>query len=143
VPGDRSAFLTALGSVRDPQQVSDVLEYVLTGPLRPQEVFQLPDALANYAPNRDAIYRWLQTRYPEILTRIPAHMMTRVMPMLRGCAPERLASAQQFFADPSHTFPAAGAVVARVGDSVADCVRLHDRDAERFERYLRSESANP
>jgi hypothetical protein len=143
VPAERSLMLTALGNVRDPGLVEQALEYALSGPLRPQEVYQLPEALATYPPNREAIYHWWTGHFSEVLTRIPGHMMTRMMPALRGCAPERIDAARQFFSDPAHTFPAARFAVARVGDAVGDCVRLHDRDENRFEHYLEHSTASP
>ncbi|MEO5618114.1 MAG: M1 family aminopeptidase, partial [Candidatus Eisenbacteria bacterium] len=98
---ERAQYLTALGHFRDPVVLEEILDYVLSGPLRPQEVVQLPVTLAESPANREQIYGWMETHYDGILKHVPAHMVSRLMPpIVRGCAPERFARAKAFFADP-------------------------------------------
>ena len=142
-PGDRQQYLDALGSFRDTAVLDELLDYTLSGPLRPQEVMQLPTRLAEWPGSRDRLYRWLSQRYDQVLQHIPGHMMSRFMPIVRGCAPERFAEARTFFTDPAHTFPGARLVLERSGDGVDDCVRLAHRDGTRFAQYLRTAGGSP
>ncbi len=143
IPTERAQYLTALGNFRDPAVVKQLLDYTLKGPLRPQEVITLPTTLAEWPDSRDGIYRWMTTHYAEILKHIPSHMVSRMMPIVRGCSEERLKSARTFFADAQHTFPGASFVLARTGDAVDDCTRTANRDAGRFSDYLKSVASRP
>jgi len=140
---DRTRYLTALGNFRDPAAVEELLEYALAGKLRPQEVVMLPAELAKSPANRALLQNWLEQRYDGILGHVPPHMVSRLMPIVRGCDPEAIARARRFFADPSHPFPGAGFVLDRTADAVADCVRMSRRDGARFAEYLRRNAGAP
>jgi alanyl aminopeptidase len=143
IPTDRAQYLTAMSSVRDPSLVDQELKYVLTGPLRPQEVITLPEGLAAWPPSRDRIYRWMTSNYDSVVTRIPRHMVTRMVPVIRGCSDERVQSAKDFFAVPAHSFPGSNFALSRISDATDDCVRLSQRDGARFGAYLKSMAGRP
>jgi hypothetical protein len=89
------------------------------------------------------IQKWMEANFDRILQRIPPHMVSRMMPIVGGCEPERVERARRFFADSSHTFPGAGFVLDRTADAVADCARMAERDRPSFARYLRSAAGRP
>ena len=103
----------------------------------------LPTTLADWAPQRDLVYRWMKSRYPELVKHVPSHMMVRMMPVVRGCSESRVADAKQFFGDPAHTFPGASFVMARTEDAVEDCARNADRNRARFADWLKSVASRP
>jgi len=143
IPTDRAQYLTAMSSVREPSLVDQELKYVLTGPLRPQEVITLPEGLSAWPPSRDRIYRWMSSNYDSVVTRIPRHMVTRLVPVIRGCSSERVQSAEQFFAEPAHSFPGEKFTLSRIADGTDDCVRMSQRDGARFGAYLKSVAGRP
>ncbi len=143
VATERNQFLTALGSFRDPAAVKDVLDHALGGALRPQEVVGLPLELGRWPGNRENVQGWLEARYAEILQHIPAHMVSRILPALRGCDPARIERARRFFADPAHPFPGGDLVLDRAADAVEDCVRLARRDGPRFAEFLKRAAGSP
>ena len=143
VPADRAQYLVALGNFRDPAIAKQLLDWTLTGPLRPQEVLTLPATLAEWPEQRDLIYRWMKSKYPELVKRVPSHMFVRMMPIVRGCSESRMADAKKYFADSAHTFPGAGFVMARTEDAVEDCTRNADKNRGRFADYLKSVASRP
>jgi alanyl aminopeptidase len=92
-PENRSRFLEALGWFRDPALVERALAYVLTGPLRPQELFVIPGSIGTSPRYEGRPWEWLQANYTSFVARIPA-MYSVYMPYLAsGCSTERLEQA--------------------------------------------------
>jgi alanyl aminopeptidase len=143
IASERGRYFSALGSFRDPAVVQSLLDYALRSKLVPQEVYTLPSELARYPANRGMLQDWMETNYGRILQHIPPHMVARMMPIVRGCEPERVERARAFFADSSHTFQGASFVMDRTADAVAECARMAERDRARFGVYLRSAAGRP
>jgi alanyl aminopeptidase len=152
VPIERTLYLAGLGSFRDPQLRAAALDYALKGPLRPQEVLQVPQAMAVNAMGAewrgasvypDAVFDWTLKRHAEIATRLPPNFLVRVMSLSQGCGDDRLAAARAFYSEPTHHILGGERAMERMTDATKDCISLRDREARRVAEYLRSVTARP
>ena len=154
VPGDRALYLVGLGSFRAPAQRASALEYALHGPLRPQETQVIPAAMSETgltAPaNRggggvfsDEMAKWTLDHWDELVAKIPPNFAARYLRTAGGCSKEREAQVRQFFADPKRDRPGIRATLRRMADAMEECSSLHDREAERVERWLETRAAAP
>ena len=73
-----------------------------------------------------------------MMERLPPAFASFMPFFASGCSAERLAEAREFFAQPEHRGPATDKQLAQVGEQVADCVRLREREGEAVARYLRA-----
>ncbi len=138
VPAVRKRFLAALGNFRDPALVARALEYVFKGPLRPQETMSIPRSHGAIPSERGKTYEWMTAHYDEIAARIPPDFMVFMPYFAAGCSEERVGAAKTFFAEPKHSPPGTSSELARVVESVGDCVDLDAREGESVRRYITS-----
>ncbi|MFQ5499371.1 MAG: M1 family metallopeptidase [Candidatus Zixiibacteriota bacterium] len=136
-PTERSRYLRVLGAFRDSSLVADALEYIFSGPLRPQEVFSIPGGIARASDEQtDMIFHWMTEHYDEITGRIPPPFAAFLPFFASGCSAQRLALAKEFFAMPEHNKPGTEARLAKVIDQVTDCASLREREGETVAAYL-------
>ena len=140
IPAQRARYLRALGAFRDPALVEAALAYVLDGPLRPQEVFAIPMAMASGPPAQgERLYRWMTENYTRLAARLPPPIAAAALPYFAaGCSAERLAAARSFFAEPAHNLTGTDVGLAKVGEMVESCVALRDREGAAVAAYLQS-----
>ena len=140
VPAERSRYLSALGAFRDPALAEEALSYALKGPLRPQEAFAIPSAVASASPaQEDRVYRWMTENYASLTARLPQSVAATYMPYFAsGCSAERLAAARTFFADPARNLPGTEVELTKVGEVVKGCVELREREGRAVSTYLQS-----
>ncbi len=138
LPADRERYLGALGEFRDPALADAALDYVFRGSLRPQELFEIPLAQGPRFERRQRVFEWTLEHYGDFAARIPAMFLAFMPRTASGCSLERLAVAQTFFADPAHQAPGWETEMAKVAESVRDCVRLREREGAAVVRYLQS-----
>jgi alanyl aminopeptidase len=154
LPSDRSLYLTGLGSFRDPALCTQALDYALKGPLRPQETQVIPSAmslngLSANARNGggseypDEVMKWAFEHWDELVGKMPPNFAARNLRMTGGCSEERQAQIKQFFSDPKRNVPAIQASLRRMSDAMQECSSLHEREAERVERWLNSRVTSP
>jgi alanyl aminopeptidase len=136
VPADRDRYLAALGNFRDPTLRRRALEYNLTGPLRPQEYFTIPEAIGGTPKQRDEAWAWWERHYDEVVARMPPEYAMFIPAGARGCSAPRLKSAETFFADPRHQKPGTMNTLAKVSESTHDCIGLKDREGAAVDRVL-------
>lgn len=136
VPADRRRFLSTLGRFRDDALRDDALRYTLEGPLRPNEIFAIPSGVMSQPSNRDYMFEWFMDHYDDFAKRLPAMFMGFMPFVASGCSAERLAAAQEFFAQPAHQAPGTNEQLAKVGDQVNDCVGLREREGAAVAAYL-------
>jgi len=136
-PAERDDYLLALGSFRDPALQEEALRYAMEGPLRPQEVFDIPTTIAQASEaESERIFQWCLDHYDVLGERLPP-MYRSYLPMIAGgCSLTRLERAKVFFTDPARATPTVESRLARVSDSVNDCVSLRQRDGDKVARYL-------
>ncbi len=145
-PSDRARFLEALGEFDDPALIDAALKYALAGPLRAQEVAQLPAAVAREPAHRQRVWEWVRGNYRAIVGRIPGFYASGLVRFAGGCSPERMRQGREFFADPAHTVPGTDDELRKVTDQVADCAGLRDREAQSVAAFfsrLRTASTTP
>jgi aminopeptidase N len=135
-PAIRSQFLNALGAFRIPELRAAALDYALSGPLRPNEIFTVTRAAGNDEPGREQAYRWMTEHYDAITGRIPKEFATFLPFFASGCSEERLQNARTFFADPRHQAPGQEVQLSEVTDQVEDCLRLREREGNAMASYL-------
>ncbi|HEX4823814.1 MAG TPA: M1 family metallopeptidase [Candidatus Polarisedimenticolaceae bacterium] len=127
IPAERSLFLSALGNFRAPALVDRALAYSLTGPLRPQETTRIARTMGGVPTSRGAAWTWMTTHYDELAAKIPSDYMIYMPYYAAGCSEERVAAARTFFSDPKHAPSGTATELARVVESVDECVALDRR----------------
>jgi alanyl aminopeptidase len=141
VPTERSRFLSALGSFRDPVIVERALAYSLEGPLRSHEVLAIPWALRDTEPGRDRAFDWMVDHYDELAERLSPRRLAGLPSFGSGCSVERLDRMIEFFEDSARRVPGTERRIERVEDEVADCRRLREAEGPAVAAYLRSFAA--
>lgn len=137
IPQQRSLFLSALGNFRDPVLVDEALNYSLTGPLRPNELFYIPFNVGDNADYEDKVFAWQMANYETISSKLPPMFMSFMPYMAGGCSRERLAKAQEFFTEPTRNVAGMEETLAKVSDQVNDCAGLRDREGAKVAEYLK------
>ena len=137
-PQDRARYLSALGAFRDPAVATEALKYALNGKLRPQEIFQVTQALGDTSQGRDRLYSFITDNYATIVSRMPPQFASFMPFVASGCERERLDAATKFFSDPQHIVQGTSTTMARVTDQVMDCVGLRQREGAAVTAWLSS-----
>ncbi|MCZ6766434.1 MAG: M1 family aminopeptidase, partial [bacterium] len=136
VPAERTRYLGAMASFHDPDLQKDVLNYALTGSVRPNEMFTVVRRVNNTTSGREVVFEWLLERYDDIAARMPGEFAAYMPYMASGCSEERLAAASAFFAEPKHQVKGTQNNMAKVVDSITDCVNLREREGETVSQFL-------
>jgi alanyl aminopeptidase len=136
IPADRQRYLSAMGNFRNPRMIDAALKYSLEGPLRPNEIFTMPRRMMQTPASRDPVFNWFMAKYENIAMRIPPVYLSYMPYMAGGCSAERLAVAEEFFAEPNHQVNGTQVQLAKTGDQVRDCVALRDREGANVAAYL-------
>ena len=137
LPVERAHYLDALGRFTEVQAVAAALEYVLKGPLRPQEYLEMPFALAEKTPgNRDRVFSWMEEHYAAIAGHIAPEDAAYLPWLADGASPVRLEAAQQFFADPARTPPGTAKEMEKVAEQVHQRLQLRAREGRAVATYL-------
>ena len=137
-PEVRDLFLSTLGEFRDPALVERALDYVLTGPLRPQELFTIPQDVAGDPALVPLVFDWGLAHYDALAAKLPPDFRAFLPYIAGGCSLERLERAQAFFAQPEHAPPGTAQSMARVSEAVRDCVALREREGAAVAAWVRA-----
>ncbi len=135
-PTDRSRFLDAMGWFRDPKLVDQALDYILTGPLRPQELFTIPQGIGQSIQYEGRPWAWVMGHYDAIVSRLPEMFRVYMPYFAAGCSSERLDEARAYFEDPKHQTPGWDREFAKMAEGVTDCVSLREREGAAVAAYL-------
>jgi alanyl aminopeptidase len=136
IPSERSRYLTALGKFRNGGLVDRALDYALTGPLRPHEIFTIPRALTEDQTLRERGWVWLRTSYRTIVRKIPPFYMPALPSFADCCRKDWVEQVKEFFNYPETNYPGTHEELAKVIDSVNDCTGLKEREELSVTRYL-------
>jgi aminopeptidase N len=142
-PTDRRIFLDALASFRDPALIDRALEYVFTGPLRPQEAMSIPRELNRNPAARGKVWAWMTSHYDVIRGHIPQDFIIFLPYFAYGCSLDRLDAATAFFSTPEHDAPGTSRELAKVSESVRDCARLAGREGPAVRAYVAGHGEGP
>ena len=143
VPAERSRYLSALGKFDDPKIQEAVLAYALTDKVRPTEMFQVVAGLFDSESGRERTYAWMVREYDRLTGRMPSEFVAYLPYMVTGCSEQRLDAARKFFAMPSHNVDGTDANLAKVGDTISDCMNLREREGSAVADYLRTAASAP
>ena len=138
VPSARSNYLLALGAFEDPAIREQALRYVLEGPLRPNEIFDIPGEIFNTKDGSDLVYDWLVSNYEAVAARLPPVYLPFLPGFGGGCDLDRLSRAKAFFSRPEIKVEGMDRQMDKTEASVLDCVSLRKREGARVEQYLRN-----
>ena len=138
IPRERSRYLYLLGGFRDTVLARRALDYVFEGPLRPQEILSIPQAVWSATGDGARVFDWLMTNYDTIIDRIPPPYHAYLPYFAGGCSTERFDQAKKFFSDPEFHKQGMETALSRVGDQVSDCVELRERESQSVRDYLQS-----
>ena len=136
VPADRERFLTALGYFRSPELVEEALRFAITGPLRPQEMFEIPEGIGTAVAEEGRPYRFMTENYDAIRAKMPPMFVIFLTHLANGCSEERARDAGVFFSDPPHSVPGTDKELAKVAEGVKDCAALRSREGGAVASYL-------
>ena len=123
--GERGRFLFALGRFGDPQLAERALGYVVSGPLRPQELRTTAMAMATDEAGRERVFGWVRASWSALAQRLPPDRVPSMTRYAGGCSPERLRRATVLRRAERRT----PAIVAswRAAPTSAECVALRQR----------------
>jgi len=136
VPADRERFLSALGYFRAPDLMEEALRYAAAGPLRPQEMFEIPEGVRTAVTQEGRPYRFVTENFDAIKAKLPPMYLVFMPRLAGGCSEERVKSATAFFAEPSHTAPGIEKEIAKLAEAVKDCAALRSREGGAVAAYL-------
>jgi len=136
-PEERWDYLQALGSFRALKIVDLVLQYVLEGPLQPNEIGLLLYSSASYHRLSDYVFDWMTVHYNTLVAKMSFSDAYYFLPRLAGgCSTERLKKAQLFFSDPGRRSPEAEMELRKVADKVLRCAEIRERVGPTVAAYL-------
>jgi alanyl aminopeptidase len=136
IPSERMRFLGALGNFRNGALVVRALDYALSGPLRPQEIFTIPRELADDEELKERIWNWLKHNHWVIVQRIPPFYLANLPHFAECCNDQRIADAQSFFSPRQRNPPGTQEELAKVRDSIHDCAGLREREGQVVVRLM-------
>jgi alanyl aminopeptidase len=143
VPAERSRYLSALGKFDDPKLQDAVLDYALTDKVRPTEMFQVVSGMFDTEAGRDKLYAWITKNYDRLAGRMPPEFVAYMPYFVTGCSEQRLDAARKFFAVPAHNVDGTDANLAKVSDTITDCLNLREREGKAVAGYLRTVASAP
>lgn len=135
-PAQRTNYLVALGAFHDEELQEAAFTYILEGPLRPNELFTIPRGMPAMESNRERYFNWMLSNYKEITSRLPKEYAAFMPYIARGCSEARLAEAKAFFEKPENQVSGTLSNLAKISESVMDCVNLQKREGAAVTAYL-------
>jgi hypothetical protein len=141
VPADRERFLAALGYFRSPELMEEALRFAAAGPLRPQEMFEIPQGVGTAVAAEERPYRFMKENYEVIRAKLPPMFLIFMTHFANGCSEERAKDASAFFSEPPHAVPGTDKEMAKVAEGVRDCASLRSREGGAVAAYLQRPSA--
>ena len=91
-------------------------------------LFTIPGSVSGLPGQRNRIYEWVKENFDAIAERLPPQFIAFLPLVASGCSEERLADAQVFFSEPSHSGVGTEARLETVAEQVGDCVSLRERE---------------
>ncbi|MGH7731320.1 MAG: M1 family aminopeptidase [Candidatus Eiseniibacteriota bacterium] len=143
-PTARARYLTALSSFEDDSIQAEALRYVMRGPLRPNELLDIPFGIGGLSDAAaDRVLGWMFANYGFVQSKVPRAFLPRTVYMASGCSEERLARVRAFFSDSTHVVAGTEKRLEQVGEQVEDCAGLRRREGAAVAAYLTRLGAGP
>jgi alanyl aminopeptidase len=135
-PSVRANYLSALGAFENPVIREKALTYVLEGPLRPNEIFNIPAEIFNAYDGKNLVFDWLMSNFEEVSSRLPPVYVPFLPQFGGGCDAGRLNEAKAFFTKPENIVEGTEKQMEKTEASVLDCISLRNREGENVRNYL-------
>jgi cytosol alanyl aminopeptidase len=136
LPSDRDRLLDGLASFRDPVVLAAALDYSLTGPLRPQEIFDFFRSVVVPQENKAQVFDWTLKNFATLSARVAPYQVTGFTRAAGGCSADRLDAGRAFFLDPARHRAGMEKEFAKVADETNDCIRLGTREGAAVATFL-------
>ena len=135
-PSERSNFLNALGAFENPAIQKRALAYALEGPMRPNELLDIPTEIFDAYENGDRVFNWLLENYDAISARMPPLYLPMLARFGGGCDPDRMEKAAAFFSQPGIAVDGTERQLKKTAAAVQDCASLREREGDNVRAYL-------
>ena len=135
-PGVRRSYIQAIGSFRDPEIVAQVLDYLLQGPLRPNDIGTAFVRLTGWTDNHTMLLDWLMENDAILRERLPAGTMARIPDTVTVCSPANLPTIRAFYGAPERAVPGIEDELKDSEAEVMECWELQQRESDSVSRYL-------
>jgi alanyl aminopeptidase len=106
-------------------------------------MWQAVSGMFDTEAGRDRVYAWMTAHYDRLAARLPSEMVAYFPYFVTGCSEQRLEAARKFFATPAHSVDGTEANLAKVSDSIKDCLNLREREGKAVAGYLRTVASAP
>jgi hypothetical protein len=126
----------AIGSFRDPAVVAKVLDYVLSGPLQPNDIATILFRLSGWSDNNALLLDWLMQHDAELRARLPDGAMSGIPDALTVCSPDNLPTIIDFYGAPERAVPGIEDELKDSEAEVMECWNLRQREIAAVSRYL-------
>jgi hypothetical protein len=142
IPAERARFLSGMGRFTNWAMQEAALDFTLSGELRPQELFTIPQGVGmNSWDKPGRMWDWFVANYDRIVELMPPQFKTYMPFFAGGCEEERLVAAREFFAVEEHQAPGQDRIMERVAEGVKECADLRRREGPTIAAYLGAETA--
>src|SRR5262249_9567951 len=105
---------------------------------RPTEMLDVLFAVGSSVEQEGRPYAFMEENYALLQKRLPPPVLAFMPRLAAGCADERLARAQKFFAQEGHSVPGTDRQLTKVSEAVKDCTRLRAREGAKVDAFLRA-----
>lgn len=138
MPASREHYLVALGSFPRPELQARGLDYALSGPTRPTDLFFVAKGLRETAAGRAALQTWVLEHFHDVLGRIPRNYGACILiPLLAtGGSLERLEAARAFFDRPENQVEGWREELAKAAEEVETRAALRRREGAAVAAWL-------
>ena len=134
---ERRYFLNALGYFKDDALQDLALEYILTGPLRSNELTIISGGIRNTDAGKDKVMRWIMENYSDLTSRMPTHSAITILGYgANGNISGRISRARDFIHKTKDIIPGTEGYLAKIEEEVLDRERLRIQVIRSIEKYL-------
>ncbi len=135
-PGERRSYVLAIGSFRDPVAVAQVLDYVLSGSLQPNDVRTVLARMFDWTDNNAMLLKWAMQHDAELRDILSEGAMVNVPGQLMMCSTENLEMIREFYSAPERVVPG---IEDELNEEVAEkteCANFRQREMDSVRAYL-------
>ena len=135
-PGVRRTYVQAIGSFRDPAVVEQVLDYLMEGPFRPNDLGTALFRLTGWTDNNAMLLDWLMENDAELRDRLPPGSMAAVPGAMTTCSPDNLPTIKEFYGVPERSVPGVEQRLKDAEINVHECWEFRQRELASVSGYL-------
>lgn len=124
-PRFAGALPTALGAIKDSDQLPQARAYALSDAIGPRESFSMITAMLSNPELRDQNWQWYKTNLPAILDKIPSQWQRRT-PRVADvfCDTDKITELEQLFSEHGDTAPGHELALRQTSEAIRLCAAL-------------------